>query len=178
MAALNLGRCNPMTLTIVSDWLATGLAMGLGATLAIDLWAQLLRRGAGIGSTDWALVGRWVAGLTHGRLQLSAERSRRPERGDLLLGWLTHYAVGIAYALIYLAMAQASLFGISLPSALLFGLVTVLAPWLILQPALGKGAFASATAKPGMTRLQNLAVHLLFGAALYTSWLLAANPNG
>jgi len=154
----------------ISGWLPAGLAMGLGATLAIDLWVQLLRRGAGIGATDWAMVGRWVAGLGRGRLQLSAEQARRRERGDLLLGWLTHYAVGIAYALIYLALLQVASTAVSLPSALLFGTATVLAPWLILQPGLGRGWFANQTPRPVQTRLLNLATHLLFGAGLYLFW--------
>jgi hypothetical protein len=157
----------------ISGWLPAGLATGLGATLAIDLWAQLLRRGAGIGATDWALVGRWVAGLRRGRLQLSAERARQRERGELLLGWLTHYAVGIAYALIYLLLLQAASLEVSLPSALLFGAATVLAPWLILHPGLGKGWFASRTPRPVQTRLLNLATHLLFGAGLYFFWQVA-----
>lgn len=151
-------------------WLTAGIAAGIGATLLIDLWAQLLRRGAGIGSTDWSLVGRWVAGLAHGRLQLQATDFARRERGDALRGWLTHYAVGIAYALIYLALASAFALTVSLPSALAFGAITVLAPWLILQPALGKGVFASAAPNPGQTRLLNLIVHLLFGAGLYICW--------
>lgn len=167
-----------MTSLNLSDWLRAGLAMGLGATLAIDLWAQLLRRSAGIESTDWALVGRWVSGCTRGRIRLQPGIPGRHGRRDLLLGWLTHYAVGMAYGLIYLALVQAVSTGVSLPSALLFGLVTVLAPWLMLQPALGKGVFASALPRPGLTRLHNLAVHLLFGAALYASWLLIAKPNG
>ena len=162
-----------MTALLDSGLLMTGLVMGLGATLAIDLWAQLLRRGAGIGSIDWRLVGRWVAGLGRGRLRLGAGDTANLSRGDSLLGWSTHYAVGIAYALIYLALLRSTAGNVSLASALLFGLVTVLAPWLILQPGLGKGWFASATPRPGMTRLLNLATHLLFGAGLYLTWPLA-----
>ncbi len=152
------------------DWLPSAIAAGVGATLLIDLWAQLLRRSAGIGATDWALVGRWVAGLARGRLQLRVGEFQRRERGDALRGWLTHYAVGIAYALIYLLLVNALAAKVSLPSALLFGAITVLAPWLILQPALGKGVFASGAPNPAQTRLLNLVTHLLFGAGLYFCW--------
>ena len=151
--------------------------MGLGATLTIDLWAQFLRLCAGIAPTDWGVVGRWVAGIPRGRLRLPRGNSETPGRSERLLGWLTHYAIGIAYALIYLTLLHTMSLDASLPSALLFGLVTVLAPWLILQPALGKGAFASATPRPGLIRLQNLAVHLLFGAGLYLTWLLGVTVN-
>ena len=43
-----------------------GLAMGIGATLALDLWAQLLKRTGGIASTDWSVVGRWFFGIAQG----------------------------------------------------------------------------------------------------------------
>jgi hypothetical protein len=159
-----------MLATTETNWILAGLAMGFGATLTIDLWAQLLHRCAGIGPTDWGLVGRWVAGLGRGRLRLTAVDIESPRQGERLLGWLTHYAVGIVYALMFLAMAQFLELEVSLPSALLFGAVTVLAPWLILLPALGKGWFATATPRPGATRLLNLAAHLLFGAGLFYSW--------
>ena len=157
-----------------SGWLTAAIATGIGATLAIDLWAQLLRRTAGIGTTDWRLVGRWVAGLGRGCLRLATSD---PQRGELLLGWLTHYAIGIAYALIYLALVKVFATAVSLPSALLFGGITVLAPWLILQPGLGKGWFANATPRPAATRFLNLATHLLFGAGLYFCWQLATLPD-
>jgi len=161
----------------IPDWLSAGIAGGVGATLVIDLWAQLLRRAAGIGSTDWALVGRWVAGLGRGQLQLRGADFDHRQRGDALRGWLTHYAVGIAYALIYLALVNAFASRVSLLSALLFGAVTVLAPWLILQPALGKGLFASTAPKPGQTRLLNLVTHLLFGAGLYLCCYFSSQLN-
>lgn len=155
-------------------WTALCLAMGVGATLTLDLWAQLLKRTAGIPATDWALVGRWFAGLPRGRFSLQAHPAVRPLRYELALGWIAHYGIGIAYAFLYLALLQLVYVPVSLWSAAAFGFATVLAPWLILMPALGKGRFGAATPNPGLTRLLSLGAHLVFGAALYLAWRLAS----
>ena len=84
-----------------------------------------------------------------------------------VLGWIAHYVVGICYALAYLTILHIVSIPISLSTALVFGLATVLAPWLVLMPGLGKGWFAAATPQPVLTRLLNIVVHLIFGAGLY-----------
>ena len=61
----------------------------------------------------------------------------------------------------------------SLTSAIIYGLVTLIAPWLVLQPALGLGFFARLADKPNTIRALNLFVHLIFGLALYFSWTLS-----
>jgi hypothetical protein len=59
---------------------------------------------------------------------------------------------------------------VSLRAAWLFGLVTILSPWFILQPVLGLGLCAVKAPKPNMVRLQNFAIHSIFGIALYYGW--------
>ena len=147
-----------------------GLAMGIGATLALDLWAQLLKRTGGIASTDWSVVGRWFVGIVQGRLVLATGEPTAHADYGLALGWLVHYGVGLGYAFAYLALLQLSHASVSLYSAAVFGLVTLLSPWLILQPCLGMGFFASATPRPNLTRGLNVVAHLMFGVGLYLSW--------
>lgn len=55
--------------------------------------------------------------------------------------------------------------------ALLFGAVSVLTPFLILQPGLGAGIAASRTPKPNVARARSLVTHLMFGLGLYLSAL-------
>ena len=152
-------------------WIWPALAMGIGATLAIDLWSTFLKRSFGIMPTNWAIVGRWFAGIPRGRFRLQSG-SASPVRYELQLGWIAHYAVGICYALVYMTILRIASTPVSLSTALAFGLVTVLAPWLVLMPGLGKGWFAAATPKPTLTRLLNIVVHLIFGAALYVMWCI------
>ncbi len=48
--------------------LATGLLMGLSATVMMDVWALVLSRFANQPLPNWAAVGRWVGHHTQGRV--------------------------------------------------------------------------------------------------------------
>jgi hypothetical protein len=92
---------------------------------------------------------------------------------ERLIGWLTHYATGAVYGLVYVYLVTGYASSEpSLGSALLFGLITVTAPWLLMQPAMGAGVFATRTQRPGLIRLVNLSMHTVFGASLYAGWVL------
>ena len=49
------------------------------------------------------------------------------------------------------------------------GLVTIVAPWFVMQPAMGAGIAASRTPHPWSARLRNLATHAVYGIGLYLS---------
>ena len=51
--------------------------------------------------------------------------------------------------------------------ALVFGALTVLAPWFVMQPAMGAGFLALKTPTPLRNSLRNLANHSVFGVGLY-----------
>lgn len=148
----------------------TALLTGIFATAMLDAWALTLNRALGIPAVNWALVGRWVAGITAGNFHRRPMISVPSIPLERPLGWLFHYLVGMAYALTYLLAVSLFQQTPALYSALLFGLTTVLAPWLILQPGLGLGYFASGAPKPALTRTLNLVSHLVFGFGLYLGW--------
>ena len=150
------------------------ILIGVGATLMMDAWAGLLRQ-FGIPSLNLSMLGRWVGHLPRGRFVHESIARSAPVEGELALGWATHYAIGISIAGLLLAS-----FGLKwahaptpLP-ALLIGIVTVAAPLLILQPALGAGIASLKTAAPLLNSLKSLATHLVFGVGLYlTAWVTA-----
>ena len=150
------------------------LAIGAGATLLIDAWALLLRQ-FGVPSLDFALLGRWVGHLRHGQWTHESITRAAPVRGELLLGWCTHYAIGIGFAGLLLAT-----FGLkwarspSMGPALAVGLVTVVAPLLILQPALGAGIASSNTPTPVFNCVKSLVTHTWYGVGLYLAALTTA----
>jgi hypothetical protein len=150
------------------------ILIGAGATLMMDAWAALLRR-LGIPSLDFAMLGRWVGHLPRGRFVHESIARAAPVEGELALGWATHYAIGISIAGLLLAT-----FGLkwahapTLLPALLVGIVTVAAPLLILQPALGAGIASRKTATPLLNSLKSLATHVVFGFGLYLSAQLTA----
>ena len=60
----------------------------------------------------------------------------------------------------------------TLGPALLVGVGTVLAPFLVMQPGMGAGVAASRTARPAAARLQSIVTHAIFGVGLYAgAWI-------
>jgi len=148
---------------------------GSGATLVMDTWALARSRLLGIASLDYALVGRWLIGLTQGQFVHSPISASPARRGEGVIGWTAHYAIGIAFAAILLAIwgvqwaAQPTL-----APALIIGLGSVAAPFLIMQPGMGAGVAASRTPNPTKARLRSLTTHGIFGLGLYLSaWAIA-----
>lgn len=156
------------------EFLLRTLMIGVGATLMMDLWALLLRQ-IGIPSLNFALLGRWIGHLRHGQWTHDSIARASPVPGELLMGWTAHYAIGISFALLLL-----STFGLkwartpSLLPALLIGVVTVLAPLLILQPAMGAGIASTNTPTPILSSLKSLVTHTVYGLGLYLAALTTA----
>ena len=150
------------------EFLLGVLLAGITATAAMDLWQVIANKVFGVPMANWAMVGRWFAHLPRGVAFHDTIAEAAPVRNELAIGWVAHYAVGIAYAALYLALpAFGVITGPSLPSAILFALITVLAGWLLLQPGMGLGWFASKTPNPTQVRLLGLVNHTAFGLGLY-----------
>jgi hypothetical protein len=156
------------------EFLGRAVLIGAGATVVMDAWGFLLRR-LGVPSLDFGLLGRWIGHLPSGQLHHASIAKATPVRGERVLGWSAHYAIGITFAALLLA-----LFGLSwahAPSlwpALAVGIVTVAAPLFVLQPALGAGFASSKTPRPFFNSMKSVATHTVFGFGLY----LAACATG
>ncbi len=143
--------------------------IGIGATAVMDVWLTFLKR-MGIPTLDFAFIGRWVGHLARGKLTHASIRAAEPIPGELLLGWLTHYAIGVAFAGLLVG-----LYGIgwthapSLLPAVLVGAGTVAAPLFVMQPAMGSGFAASKTPAPLRNCLRSVVNHTVFGTGLYLS---------
>ncbi|EIT71912.1 MULTISPECIES: DUF2938 domain-containing protein [Hydrocarboniphaga] len=143
------------------------IAIGCGATLVMDAWLLVLRR-LGIRAASFGLIGRWAAHSVRGRFIHASIATAKSVRGELALGWLVHYAVGILFASLLVASAGPDWIQAPTPApAVLFGLISVAAPLLIMQPAMGAGFLASKTPKPWASCLRSAANHCVFGAGLY-----------
>jgi Protein of unknown function (DUF2938) len=151
------------------------LLIGAGATAVLDLWSLLLKRLFGVPTSSWSMVGRWVGHFRRGRFAHSSIAAAEPVQGELALGWLTHYATGVVYGGLLLALCglewarQPTL----LP-ALIVGIATVVAPFFVMQPGMGAGIAGSKTPNPAQVRLRSLMNHTVFGLGLYLAAVLAA----
>ena len=140
--------------------------VGAGAAALMDLGLWLQRR------LDFGPIGRWVGHMARGRFAHEAIAKAAPVRGEQAIGWAVHYATGIAFAALLVALAgPAWLAAPSLGPALAVGIGTVVAPLFVLQPALGVGVASRKTATPWRNSLRSLLNHSVFGAGLYLAAL-------
>lgn len=152
----------------MDEILLAGFVMGLVATAAMDLWALVLQRVAGVPPPNWAMVGRWVGHLPAGTVFHDAIGEAAPLPGELPLGWAFHYAVGVLYGVGLAAlMGPAWLEAPTFAPAWVFSLLMVGFGWFLLQPGLGLGVAASRTPKPWIVRALNIAAHTVFALGLW-----------
>lgn len=158
----------------VLEFIQCAVLIGVGATLVMDLWALFIKRCFGAPSLNFAMVGRWLGHLPRGRFRHENIARSAPVRGEALLGWGAHYAIGIVFAAMLLAVVGVPwTLRPTLAPALLFGVVSVAAPFFILQPGMGAGIAASKTPRPNTARLRSLMAHAIFGVGLYVAaWAL------
>ena len=154
--------------------------IGIGATLIFDLWGLFLKYAFKIPPSNFCLVGRWIRYMLQGTFRHSNIGSAPQQSGECIVGWTAHYAIGVMFTLVFVARAGNSwLQHPTLISAVGFGIVSVGAPFLIMQPAFGLGIAASKTSKPMQARLRSLINHTVFGIGLYlfglvVNWFLSA----
>jgi hypothetical protein len=149
-----------------------GTLIGAGGAALMDVWALALRRGFGIPTLDYALLGRWIGHFGRGRFIHDRIAAAQPLPLERPLGWLAHYAIGITFALLLLAIWGLDwLHSPTIWQALLVGLATIAAPWFVMQPAMGAGIAGSRTPSPRATRMRNLGTHAVYGVGLYLAAL-------
>jgi hypothetical protein len=150
--------------------LAFTLCIGVGATLLTDVWGYARKPLFGIAPPDYALVGRWLAHMRHGRFRHAAISRAEAMPGEAALGWIAHYATGVAFAALLLVIGGVA--WMEQPTfelAIAVGLGTVAAPFLLMQPGMGAGIAASRAANPTAARIQSLLMHGVFGIGLYVA---------
>jgi hypothetical protein len=162
-------------LSYLSELVLRALFIGAGATVVIDLWALLLKQ-FGISSLNFAFLGRWIGHLPSGRWTHESIAKAVPIRGELWIGWLAHYSIGVTFAALLLALNGLKWArNPTLRPALIIGIVTVVAPLFILQPAMGGGIASSKTPKPVFNCIKSLTTHTVFGLGLYLAALATAS---
>lgn len=146
------------------------LYIGIEATAVMDLWGLARKPLLGIAPPNYALVGRWIAYMTHGRFRHDSIAASAPVRGEHIIGWTVHYLTGIAFAAMLIGIwGTAWVQQPTIGPALAVGIGAVAAPFFLMQPGMGAGIAASRTPRPASARLQSLITHGVFGLGLYAA---------
>ena len=158
----------------ITELITRSIFIGAGATIVLDIWSLTLRL-FGVGMTNWGLVGRWIGHMPQGRFVHDSIGNAPPIAGEHAIGWIAHYAIGILYAAALLAITGLEwAHAPTIWPALIFGWVTIVAPFFIMQPGMGLGVAASKAPKPNVARFRAVLSHTVFGLGMYATALLAA----
>jgi hypothetical protein len=145
-----------------------GALIGIGGTVAMDIWAIILWRLFGQSAPNWAPVGRWTWHLQDGTVFHDSIAHATPYANEQALGWAFHYFVGIVYGVVLaLFMGETWLAEPTLLPAFIWGIVTVGAGWFLLHPGLGLGWMASNTPNPTKVRAMGLIAHTIFALGMW-----------
>ena len=143
------------------------IVIGIGSCIIFDLWQRMFQIFTSIPPSNWAFVGRWFVGLiSRGRIMASRLSEQPAVKHETLLGWIVHYSVAIGYAFVFAALIELEIFKPSMTDGLLFGIASVVVPWLFFMPAMGNGIFASKSANPPLACAMALMMHAIFGLSI------------
>src|SRR5918992_331407 len=133
--------------------LPSAIAIGIGATLVMDLWNLFLKRTFSIPSLNYCLLGRWVRHMPEGTLRHASITAAPQKPLECTVGWIAHYTIGVVFALAFVAFASVEwLARPTVLPALLYGIGTVVFPFFIMQPSLGFGIASSRAPNPRQAR--------------------------
>jgi Protein of unknown function (DUF2938) len=157
-----------MEVSFEGNYILAAVVIGAGATLLMDLWNLFLKRRFDIPSLSYCVLGRWLRHMPEGSLRHANINAAPPKPFECTVGWVAHYSIGVVFALAFIVFTSGEwLARPTLLPALLYGIVTVVFPFFIMQPSFGLGIAASRTPKPRQARLKSLATHTVFGLGLY-----------
>jgi hypothetical protein len=144
--------------------------VGIGATMSMDIWALFVRRIFRVASANYCLVGRWFCHMPAGQFVHQSIAKSEPKRGECAVGWFAHYLIGLLYGVVLIVLTAGDwLRHPSLAIALVFGLLTLVFPFFVMQPSFGLGFASARSPNPAQARWKSLMNHTVFGMGLYIS---------
>ena len=143
------------------------ILIGIGSCIVFDVSQRIFQIFSSIPPSNWTLVGRWFIGLVSNGQLIANQLSQQPEaKHETPTGWAVHYAVSIACAYVLFILVHLGILEPTITHGLLFGVVSVLVPWLFFMPAMGNGVLASNAPNPKIACALALMMHSLFGLSL------------
>ena len=150
--------------------------VGVGSTIALDLWGILTAQIGWMPGTHWPSVGRWLVGLATGKLIFDGSETRPFTAFESALGWIFHYAVGLFYAAMFpifwgVGFIEAP---VPFPFILIGVIISTLAGLMILMPGMGGGVFARRVPNTAGMIIYVIIAHIVFAIAQYLLALAVA----
>ena len=156
------------------DLIITGVVAGVLGTLVMDSLNYLFARIGILTKIDIGIIGRMSAGWIRGHFRYHDPDEIEQVTHDVVLGYLTHYVIGIVLAVVYV-LGWDLLVGGPTSSiwALTYGVATSVASYFIVFPSMGFGVFGRRSPEGFKNSLSPLANHLFFGIGMAVAIAIA-----
>ncbi|MFC1525617.1 DUF2938 family protein [Candidatus Latescibacterota bacterium] len=149
------------------DIVVTGVVAGVLGTMAMDLLNPLFARTGLIVRIDVGMIGRMSAGWARGRFRYRHPAEMERVGHETLLGYITHYAIGVGLAVPFVLGWSLLIGGAVSPAwTLAYGLATTTASVFFVYPSMGLGVFGRRSPEGIRAPLSSLANHLFFGSGM------------
>ncbi len=156
------------------DPIVTGVVAGVLGTLVMDSLNHLLSRTGILLKIDIRMIGRMSAGWARGRFRYTHPGEMEQVANELLYGYITHFAIGVGFAVAYTLGWDILVGGAASPVwALLYGLATTIASHFLVLPSMGLGVFGRRSPEGIKGSLSPLANHLFYGIGIAITVALA-----
>jgi len=149
------------------DLVVTGVVAGVLGTLAMDLSNLLFARTGMLSKIEVGIIGRMAAGWARGRFRYGHPSEMKQVANEMLYGYVTHYAIGVSLALLYVLGWDLLVGGPASPIwAIAYGLATTVASYFFVLPSMGFGVFGRRSPDGIRAPLSALANHVFYGVGL------------
>src|SRR5690606_17291420 len=81
-----------------NSYLLAATLVGLGATLAMDIWALALRQVFNIALPNYCFVGRWLLHMPTGKFKHINIAAAGKKPAECKVGWIFYYRVCVTYS--------------------------------------------------------------------------------
>lgn len=145
--------------------------IGIGATLIMDIYSLILKI-FNISSLDYRFLGRWIGNFFNNKFYHESILQAPVIKNELIIGWIAHYCIGITFSFLLWAFYGKSWFlNPTFTPAIIIGIATIIAPFLLMQPAFGFGIAGSNMPDPNILRFKSFMAHFVYGLGLFLSAL-------
>jgi hypothetical protein len=85
--------------------LLSAIAIGIGATLFMDLWNLFLKRAFSVPSLSYCLLGRWLRHMP-GTFRHASITAAPQKPFECTIGRAAHYTIGVVFGLVFVGLAS------------------------------------------------------------------------
>ena len=149
------------------DLIITGVVAGVLGTLMMDSLNHLFARTGMLSKIEVGMIGRMSAGWARGRFRYRHPDEMEEVANEMLYGYITHYTIGVGFAVPYVLGWDLLVGGPVSPLwTLTYGVATTVASLFFVYPSMGLGVCGRRSPEGIRAPLSSLANHLFYGVGM------------